>query len=73
MARWSWTSSSASRTSSWLCHGRGTRRSNRFGYQAMLPSGLKPEDATAALVDGVLTITVPSVQSATARGGKWPP
>ncbi|MFC5782806.1 Hsp20/alpha crystallin family protein [Streptomyces aureus] len=73
MGRWSRTSSSAARTSSWVWHGRGIRRSGRFGYQAMLPSGVKTEDVGAALADGVLTITVPVAQAATPRGGARPP
>ncbi|WP_344391132.1 MULTISPECIES: Hsp20/alpha crystallin family protein [Streptomyces] len=56
-----------------MWHGRGIRRSGRFGYQAMLPSGVKTEDVGAALADGVLTITVPVAQAATPRGGARPP
>ncbi|MFI8388554.1 MULTISPECIES: Hsp20 family protein [unclassified Streptomyces] len=73
MARWSWTRPSAARTSSRVCHGRGTRRSGRCGYQAVLPSRVKSEDVSAALADGVLTITVPRAQAATERGGERPP
>ncbi|MFA7764590.1 Hsp20 family protein [Streptomyces sp. NRRL S-448] len=36
----------------------------------MLPSRVKSEDVSAALADGVLTITVPRAQAATERGGE---
>ncbi|WP_327412398.1 Hsp20/alpha crystallin family protein [Streptomyces sp. NBC_01233] len=73
MARWSRTSSSAARTSSLGCHGHGTRRSGRFGYRSVLPSGVKTEDAAATLADGVLPVTVPEARAATARGGERAP
>ncbi|GLW04123.1 hypothetical protein Slala05_77530 [Streptomyces lavendulae subsp. lavendulae] len=37
------------------------------------PLGTEAEQDSAALADGVLTSTVSSVQSASARGGKWSP
>ncbi|MER6516530.1 Hsp20 family protein [Streptomyces sp. NPDC001553] len=73
MARWSWTSSSAALTSFGVCHGHGTRHSGRFGFQAVLPSGVKFEDVSAALADGVLTISVPWAQATTERVGERPP
>jgi HSP20 family protein len=43
---------------------RGTRRTGRFEYRALLPAGVKADEITAALADGVLTVTVPKAQAA---------
>ncbi|MEU2831882.1 Hsp20 family protein [Streptomyces lavendulae] len=45
----------------------------RFGFQAVLPSGVNFEDVSAALADGVLTISVPWAQATTGRVGERPP
>nr|WP_258050200.1 Hsp20/alpha crystallin family protein [Streptomyces finlayi] len=39
----------------------------------MRPSGVKTEDVSAALADGVPTITVPKAQATATRGGERPP
>lgn len=46
---------------------RSTRRSGRFEYRALLPGEIKPEDITADLSQGVLTVTVPKAQAARPR------
>ncbi|MDX3763085.1 Hsp20/alpha crystallin family protein [Streptomyces mirabilis] len=43
---------------------RSTRRTGRFEYRALLPAGLKAEEITATLSDGLLTVTVPKAQAA---------
>lgn len=43
---------------------RGTRHTGRFEYRALLPAGVKAEEITATLADGVLTVTVPKAQAA---------
>ncbi|MGW7327128.1 hypothetical protein ACWGIU_00540 [Streptomyces sp. NPDC054840] len=54
-------------------HGRGTRRSSRCGYQAVLASAVTSDDVGTGPADGALTVTVPKAQAVTARGGKRPP
>jgi HSP20 family protein len=46
---------------------RGTRRTGRFEYRALLPSEVKAEDISATLTDGVLTVTVPKAEAAKPR------
>jgi HSP20 family protein len=41
---------------------RSTRRTGSFEYRAMLPMDVKPEEVSAQLADGVLTVTVPKAQ-----------
>ncbi|MFD7973710.1 Hsp20/alpha crystallin family protein [Streptomyces clavifer] len=41
-----------------------TRRTGHFECRAQLPTDLKAEEVTAALSDGVLTVTVPKAQAA---------
>ncbi|GHE49348.1 Hsp20/alpha crystallin family protein [Streptomyces capitiformicae] len=43
---------------------RSTRRTGRFEYRALLPAGVKADEITATLADGVLTVTVPKAQAA---------
>ncbi|MFE5123216.1 Hsp20/alpha crystallin family protein [Streptomyces sp. NPDC056669] len=45
----------------------GTRRTGRFEYRALLPVDVKADEITAALADGVLTVTVPKAQAAKPR------
>jgi len=44
---------------------RSTRRTGRFEYRASLPGDINPEQVSARLSDGVLTVTVPK-----SEGGK---
>lgn len=46
---------------------RGTRRTGRFEYRAMLPGEVDAEGVNAALTDGVLTVNVPKVEAAKPR------
>ncbi|MER5202138.1 Hsp20/alpha crystallin family protein [Streptomyces sp. NPDC002825] len=46
---------------------RGTRRTGRFEYRALLPVEVKAEEVKANLADGVLTVTVPKAQAAKPR------
>lgn len=46
---------------------RGTRRTGRFEYRTLLPADVKADDITAALADGVLTVTVPKAQAVKPR------
>lgn len=41
-----------------------TRRAGHFEYRALLPADLKADGVTAALSDGILTVTVPKAQAA---------
>jgi HSP20 family protein len=41
-----------------------TRRTGSFEYRALLPVDVKPEEITARLADGVLTVTIPKAQTA---------
>lgn len=43
---------------------RSTRRTGRFEYRALLPAGVKADEITATLADGVLTVTVSKAQAA---------
>lgn len=43
---------------------RGTRRTGRFEYRALLPAGVKADEIKATLAEGVLTVTVPKAQAA---------
>ncbi|MFJ2720193.1 Hsp20/alpha crystallin family protein [Streptomyces sp. NPDC087437] len=43
---------------------RGTRRTGRFEYRALLPTEVKAENVHANLADGILTVTVPKPQTA---------
>ncbi|MFI0821261.1 Hsp20/alpha crystallin family protein [Streptomyces sp. NPDC021098] len=43
---------------------RGTRRTGRFEYRALLPADVMADEIKATLVDGVLTVTVPKAQAA---------
>jgi HSP20 family protein len=42
---------------------RGTRRTGRFEYRALLPTDVKPEQVSAALENGVLAVSVPKAQA----------
>ncbi|MEV7707414.1 Hsp20/alpha crystallin family protein [Streptomyces sp. NPDC088922] len=44
-----------------------TRRVGHFALQALLPAGVKADEVTASLSDGVLTVTVPKAQAAKAH------
>jgi HSP20 family protein len=44
-----------------------TRRTGRCEYRALLPTDVKAEEITAALANGVLTVTIPKAQAATPR------
>ncbi|MFJ8197018.1 Hsp20/alpha crystallin family protein [Streptomyces sp. NPDC096152] len=44
-----------------------TRRTGRFEFRVVLPGDVRAEDVTAALSDGVLSLTVPKAQPAKAR------
>jgi HSP20 family protein len=46
---------------------RGTRRTGRFEYRALLPTDVKAEGINAALTGGVLTITVPKAEPVKSR------
>lgn len=46
---------------------RSTRRTGRFEYRALLPSDIKPDQVSAELADGVLTVTVPKSEQAKPR------
>ena len=42
---------------------RRGRRSGRFEYRVLLPGQAEPDRVTAALADGVLTVTVPKAET----------
>jgi HSP20 family protein len=44
-----------------------TRRTGRFEYRTRLPRGTDADQVSAALADGVLTLTVPKPEAATPR------
>ncbi|GAA2656119.1 Hsp20/alpha crystallin family protein [Streptomyces vastus] len=46
---------------------RGTRRTGRFEYQAVLPGEINAEGVNASLADGVLTVNVPKAEAAKPR------
>jgi HSP20 family protein len=46
---------------------RSSRRTGRFEYRAMLPGDIKPDQVSAQLADGVLTVTVPKSEAAKPR------
>ncbi|WP_335939599.1 Hsp20/alpha crystallin family protein [Streptomyces sp. PTD5-9] len=46
---------------------RSTRRTGHFEYHALLPSDVRPDDISAGLRDGVLTVTVPKAQTVKPR------
>ncbi|MER6503288.1 Hsp20/alpha crystallin family protein [Streptomyces sp. NPDC001455] len=46
---------------------RSTRRTGHFEYRAHLPSDVRPDDVSAGLGDGVLTVTVPKAQAVKPR------
>jgi HSP20 family protein len=46
---------------------RNSRRTGRFEYRAMLPGDIKPDQVSAQLADGVLTVTVPKSEAAKPR------
>lgn len=46
---------------------RATRRTGRFEYRSLMPAGVYAEQASAQLVDGILTVTVPEAQAAEPR------
>jgi HSP20 family protein len=46
---------------------RSTRRAGRFEYRAYLPGDINPEQVSARLSDGVLTVTVPKSEGAKPR------
>jgi HSP20 family protein len=46
---------------------RRGRRSGRFEYRVLLPSQAEADQITAALADGVLTVTVPKAEQAKPR------
>jgi len=44
-----------------------TRRTGRFDYRVLLPADIDPEQVSAALSDGVLTVRVPKTEQAKRR------
>jgi HSP20 family protein len=46
---------------------RSTRRTGRFEYRTYLPGDVKPDQVSAQLADGVLTVTVPKSEAAKPR------
>jgi HSP20 family protein len=46
---------------------RSSRRTGRFEYQTVLPGDVKPDEVSAELADGVLTVTVPKSEAAKSR------
>jgi HSP20 family protein len=46
---------------------RSSRRTGRFEYRAVLPGDIKPDQVSAQLADGVLTVTVPKSETAKPR------
>lgn len=44
-----------------------TRRTGRFEYRTRLPRGTDADQVSAALADGVLTVTIPKPEAATPR------
>lgn len=46
---------------------RSTRRSGRFEYRTYLPGDIKPEQVSATLSDGILTVRVPKSDMAKPR------
>ncbi|MEU5717068.1 Hsp20/alpha crystallin family protein [Streptomyces sp. NPDC020403] len=44
-----------------------TRRAGHFAFRALLPADVKADEVTAALSDGVLTVTVPKAKAAKAH------
>jgi HSP20 family protein len=46
---------------------RSTRRTGRFEYRAYLPGDINPEQVSAQLSDGVLTVRVPKSEGAKPR------
>ncbi|GAA2348553.1 Hsp20/alpha crystallin family protein [Streptomyces violaceusniger] len=46
---------------------RGGRRTGRFEYRLLLPSEVNTEGVTAAMSEGILTITVPKAETAKPR------
>jgi HSP20 family protein len=43
---------------------RSSRRTGRFEYRTFLPGDIKPDQISAKLADGVLTVTVPKSETA---------
>jgi HSP20 family molecular chaperone IbpA len=52
---------------------RRGRRSGRSGYRVLLPGQAEADKATAALADGVLTVTVPKTTPVSRAGSRSPP
>ena len=46
---------------------RSSRRTGRFEYRTVLPGDIKPDQVSAQLADGVLTVTVPKSEAAKPR------
>jgi HSP20 family protein len=46
---------------------RSSRRTGRFEYRTFLPGDIKPDQVSAELADGVLTVTVPKSDAAKPR------
>ena len=46
---------------------RRTRRTGRFDYRVVLPTEIEADKIDASLVDGVLTVTIPKVETARPR------
>jgi HSP20 family protein len=46
---------------------RSSRRAGRFEYRTYLPGDIKPDQVSADLADGVLTVTVPKSETAKPR------
>ncbi|MCX4404080.1 Hsp20/alpha crystallin family protein [Streptomyces sp. NBC_01764] len=46
---------------------RSTRRTGHFEYQTLLPADVTPEEVSATLRDGILTVTVLKAQVTTSR------
>jgi len=46
---------------------RSSRRTGRFEYRTFLPGDVKPDQVSAELADGVLTVTVPKSDTAKPR------
>jgi HSP20 family protein len=46
---------------------QSSRRTGRFEYRTFLPGDVKPDEVSAELADGVLTVTVPKSEEAKPR------
>jgi len=46
---------------------RSSRRTGRFEYRTFLPGDIKPDQVSAKLHDGILTVTIPKTEAAKPR------